>query len=76
MLAVEAGQILSFSVADFQQRHQHRATARLLDTDRRYELRRFIIGCFRFSAEREEVADLLISIILNPDLVRIIAAFL
>jgi hypothetical protein len=76
LLAVEACQILNFSVAEFQQRNQRRAVARLLDVDRRYELHQFLIGCVRLDFERGEAVGIITTILLNPDLVRIIAAFL
>ena len=82
LLIVEAGQMLSFSVSDSQQRHKHgdhheALAAVRLDADRRHELRLFLVACFEFDTVRaEEVLGILMRILSNHDLIRIIAAFL
>ena len=81
LLVVEAGQMLSFSVSNSQQRHphgdHHEALAAVrLDADRRHELRLFLVACFEFDTEREDVLGILMRILSNHDLIRIIAAFL
>ena len=82
LLVVEAGQMLSFSVSDSQQRHphgdHHEALAAVrLDADRRHELRLLLVACFEFDTVRaEEVLGILMRILSNHDLIRIIAAFL